>query len=129
MSEPRWLSVAVVTAIHADQVREHGGAPGIRDSGLLESALERPRNEYHYGETRDLASLAASYGFGLAMNHAFTDGNKRVAFQAMAVFMLLNGMTFTASEEDVVRTIIALAASELEQKDLEAWVRVNTATL
>lgn len=129
MTEPRWLTVAVVVAIHSDQIRDHGGALGIRDEGLLESALERSRNEHHYSQTTDLAILAASYGFGLANNHPFIDGNKRVAFQAMAVFLMLNGLAFTASEEDVVRTIMALASGKLEQVDLAAWIRANTEDL
>ena len=127
MKEPRWLSITIVLAIHADQVRDHGGRPGVRDDGLLESALDRPRNRYHYEPETDLAALAAAYGFGIAKNHPFIDGNKRVAFQAMYVFLGVNGREITADEQAVVRLVLDLAAGQLSEEQLAAWIRENTA--
>lgn len=127
MSEPRWLSMTVILAIHADQIREHGGSTGLRDKGLLSSALDRPRNRLHYETDSDLAALAASYGFGIAKNHPFVDGNKRVAFQAMYVFLGLNGIAIVADEQEVVRLVLQLAAGELSESDLAGWLRDNTA--
>ena len=126
MSEPRWLSLQVVLAIHSDQIREHGGSLGIRDRGLVESALDRPRNRFSYESDSDLVTLAAAYGFGIARNHPFIDGNKRVAFQAMFVFLGINGVTMTADEEEVVRLVLALASGELSESDLVVWLRDNT---
>jgi death-on-curing protein len=117
----------VVLAIHSDQVREHGGSPGVRDKGLLESALDRPRNRFGYEPDSDLTTLAAAYGFGIAKNHPFVDGNKRIAFQAIYVFLGINGVTITADEEEVVRLVLALASGELSESELGAWLRDNTA--
>ncbi|MDP2955218.1 MAG: type II toxin-antitoxin system death-on-curing family toxin [Longimicrobiales bacterium] len=123
MIEPRWLAAVHVLAIHSDQIQAHGGSLGLRDRGLLESALERPRNRFHYEPNSDLASLAAAYGFGIAENHPFVDGNKRVAFQAMYLFLGLNALRIDASEEDVVATILALASGDLDESGLAAWLR------
>ena len=123
MIEPRWLALVHVLAIHSDQIKTHGGSAGLRDRGLLESALERPKNRFHYGSDPDLASLAAAYGFGLANNHPFVDGNKRVAFQAMYLFLGLNGFRIEAPEEAVVSLILSLAAGELNETELADWVR------
>jgi death-on-curing protein len=101
----------------------HGGLPGLRDEDLLESALARPRQRFAYDATTDLAALAAAYGFGLARNHPYLDGNKRVAFVTMAVFLGLNGLVFTASEADVVTTMVALAAGMLDEEALADWLR------
>ena len=117
------MSVDVVLALHADQVRTHGGSPGLRDSGLLESALDRPRNRLGYAPESDLFSLAASYGFGIARNHAFVDGNKRVAFQAVYLFLGLNGFRIEAPEEEVVAVVLALASGELAEVELSSWLR------
>ena len=127
MSEPRWLTMNVVLAIHSDQIREHGGSLGVRDKGLLESALDRPRNRFYYEPESDSAALAAAYGFGIAKNHPFVDGNKRVAFQAMYVFLGINGSTITADEEEVVRLVLALASGDLTEEELIAWLRLNSA--
>ena len=127
MSEPRWLTVQVVIAIHSDQIREHGGSLGVRDKGLRESALDRPRNGFNYEFDSDLMALAAAYGFGIAKDHPFVDGNKRVAFQAMYVFLGINGVTITAGEEEVVRLVTALASGELSESELGVWLRNNTA--
>jgi death on curing protein len=126
MSAPRWLSRALIRAIHADQIREHAGLPGVREPGLLESALERPANRLHYEPQSDLADLAAALGYGIAQNHPFMDGNKRVAFQAMYVFLGLNGQRIEAEEDEVVRLILALASGELEEPALAQWLREHT---
>lgn len=123
MTETRWLALVHVLAIHSDQIKTHGGSAGLRDRGLLESASERPKNQFHYGSDPDLASLAAAYGFGLANNHPFVDGNKRVAFQAMYLFLGLNGFRIEAPEEAVVSLILSLAAGELNETELADWVR------
>lgn len=117
----------VIPVVHSDQIREHGGAPGVRDKGLLESALDRPRNRFAYESDSDLMTLAAAYGFGIAKNHPFVDGNKRIAFQAMYVFLGINGVTITADEEEVVRLVLALASGELSESELGTWLRDKTA--
>ncbi len=116
----------VVEAIHFDQVREHGGIPGLRDEDLLEAALARPRHKWTYKRRPDLASLAAAYGFGIARNHPFRDGNKRVAFVTMVVFLGLNGLEFSADEAEVVTIIRSLAAGETTEGDLARWIRDRT---
>jgi len=112
-----------ILAIHSDQIKAHGGTPGLRDRGLLESALERPRNRVHYDPDADLAALAAAYGFGLANNHPFVDGNKRVSFQAMYLFLGLNCFRIEAPEEEVVALILSLAAGQLDESELASWLR------
>lgn len=126
MTEPRWLSVLHVLAIHADQINSHGGSLGLRDRGLLESALDRPRNRFHYESDTDLCELAAAYGFGIARNHPFVDGNKRVAFQAMYLFLGLNGLRIDAPEAEVVALILALASGGLDEAALASWLRDHT---
>lgn len=120
---PRWLPRLAIEAIHLDQLREHGGLPGVRDVGALESALERPRNKWAYQPDVDLPLLAASYAFGLARSHPFNDGNKRTAFLAAAVFLDLNGLELQASEVEVVEVILALAAGDIGEEQLAAWLR------
>ena len=115
MIEPRWLAVVHILAIHSDQIQAHGGSLGLRDRGLLESALERPRNRLQYDPGADLPTLAAACGFGLANNHPFVDGNKRVAFQAMYLFLGLNGFRIEAPEEEVVAIILSLASGDLDE--------------
>jgi len=135
--EPRWLNATMIRAIHTSQVQEHGGSLGLRDQGLLDSALDRPRNRFHYESGADLFDLSAAYGFGLA--HPFVDGNKRVAFQAMYVFLGLNGLRIEADlglnglrieadEPDVVRLILALAAGDIPEPELADWLRQNTSS-
>jgi len=123
VTEPRWLSPVHVIAIHSDQTQAHGGSLGLRDRGLLESALERPRNRFHYDPKADLPSLAAAYGFGISSNHPFVDGNKRVAFQAMYLFLGLNGFRIDAPEEEVVALILSLASGDLDEPALAGWLR------
>ena len=125
MTEPVWLERRWVDALHFQQLARFGGLHGVRDAGAIESALARARNRWEYGSERDLCRLAAAYAFGLARNHGYSDGNKRIAFVAMAVFLDLNGMEFVADEVDVVRTILALAAGEIGEDVLAEWVRRN----
>ena len=125
MTEPEWLSRALILAIHDEQLAEHGGGASVRDDGLLESALERSRNRFGYDARADLATLAAAYAVGLARNHPFIDGNKRSAFVAAEVFLDLNGMTLTASDADCVLTMLRLAAGEIEEDAFAAWLRAN----
>lgn len=126
MSEPRWLTSSIVLGIHADQISKHGGSGGLRDRGLLESALERPRNRRHYQPDSDLPELAASYGFGIARNHPFIDGNKRVAFQAMYVFLGLNGLRIESREEGVVSLMLSVASGDTDEFQITSWLRENT---
>jgi death-on-curing protein len=123
VDEPLWLSRPIVEALHADQVREHGGQLGLRDAGLLESALARPKNVWTYEPDADLAALAAEYGFGLARNHAFLDGNKRVAFVATNVFLIMNGLEIEAPEPQVVDTMLRVAQGDLDCDAFAAWIR------
>jgi len=124
--EPRWLDRLVVEAMHVDQVREHGGLIGLRDENALESALARARQRWHYDPDADLATLAAAYMYGLCRNHAFRDGNKRVSFLSAVVFLELNGQSFEASDEEVVKQTLALAAGDLSEADLVEWIRNHT---
>lgn len=121
--EPTWLDRAEVEAIHLSQVREHGGSHGLRDEGLLESAVARPRNVWMYEENADLPALAGSLAFALIRNHPFVDGNKRVGFMAAYAFLLLNGLELTASEPEAVFVIRDIAAGELGEPELVAWLR------
>jgi death-on-curing protein len=121
--EPRWIDRLVVEAVHFDLIREHGGLPRLRDEHGLEAALARPRQCLAYRPEADLAELAAAYGHGLAAGHRFQDGNKRIAFVTMAVFLQLNGVELAASEAEVVTAMLALAAGELDEDGLAAWLR------
>lgn len=122
-TEPRWISHAALVAIHAAQLSEHGGRPGTRDQDLVEAALARPRNKWSYASNPDFAMLAAAYAFGLARNHGFIDGNKRVAFMAAYSFLGLNGLDFDATEPDVIETMERVAAGKFTEKQLTAWFR------
>jgi death-on-curing protein len=113
----------VVDAVHLDSIRVHGGLSGLRDENALESALARPRNRWVYGRPRDLATLAASYGFGLVRSHPYRDGNKRIAFLAMAIFLGLNGYEIEAPEEGVVTVFVNLAAGRMSENALAKWIR------
>jgi death-on-curing protein len=121
----RWIAKATILKIHSAQLAEHGGISGIRDDGLLESALARPELKAQYGEA-DLALLAASYAYGIARNHPFLDGNKRTAYVAMELFLMKNGMLLVSSDEDSVLTFLRLAAGELSEDELAAWIRQNS---
>jgi death on curing protein len=121
MNEPIWLPLEVIIDLHAEQLARFGGPDGIRDRGLLESAVGRPINRWAYGETR-LGALSASYAFGLARNHAFIDGNKRIAFQAMMTFLRLNGVRFAPLPAHATAIMIALAAGEISEEGLTDWI-------
>lgn len=122
--EPAWITYDQVIAIHSRQLRRFGGAAGLRDEGLLRSALERPVNKWHY-EQLELAELAAAYAFGLAKNHAFVDGNKRIAFMTMMVFLRKNGVRFSPDQGHATAIIMALAAGEVSEESLARWIRDN----
>lgn len=123
MREPRWVPRLVVEAAHLDQLREHGGLPGLRDENALEAALARPRQKWSHGSATDLGALVAAHAFGLATAHPFNDGNNRVAFLTMAVFLGLNGKELEATETEVVQVMTALAAGSLKEPQLAEWVR------
>ena len=123
--EPRCVPRLLVEAVHLDQLREHGGLIGLRDENALESALARPRQRLAYSPQADLAELAAAYAFGLSSNHPFRDGNKRIAFLTSLIFLGLNGMTFEASDQDVVKGMLALAAGERREQEMAKWLRSN----
>lgn len=112
----------VIEATHLDQIREHGGLPGLRDENVLEAVLARPRQKWTYDPDADQALHAAAYGYGVATSHPFNDGNKRSALLAMVVFLDLNGFGLTATEIEVVPTILELAAGKLTEQDLRAWL-------
>ena len=122
-TEPRWVHRTFVRAVHADQIRQHGGSLGLRDEGLLESALERPRNRWQYESDADLATITAAYGYGLTANHSFIDGNKRVAFQIMYVYLGLNGYRIEAAEPEVVALMLGVADGSVEEQALAEWLR------
>jgi death on curing protein len=121
--EPRWLTRLVVEAIHADQLRQHGGHPGVKNDNALESALARPRQKWNYDESADVATLAAAYAFGFVRNHPYRDGNKRIGFLALATFLGINDYDLDATDEDVVTTMLALADGSLTEARLASWVR------
>lgn len=125
MTEPHWLQRSWVDALHFQQLARFGGLYGVRDDGAIESALARARNRWEYGEERDIARLAAGYGYGLTRNHGYSDGNKRIGFVAMAVFLDINGWSLEAAEPDVVRVMLAVAAGELSEDELGDWVRTH----
>ncbi len=124
MTEPVWLTVELVIAFHDEQLLEFGGLEGLRDRSMLESALDRPRNKFAYGES-DLAKLAAAYAFGLARNHPFADGNKRAALLAIVTFLGLNDLDFVVSEPEAVVIFRDLAAGEVDEDGLARWIRDN----
>jgi death on curing protein len=120
------LSRIVVDAIHNDQIREHGGQPGVRDENVLESALARPQKKWHYAEETDIATLAAAYGFGLVKNHPYCDGNKRMGLLAMATFLGVNRFELRATDSDVVTQTLALAGGRVSETELAAWIRTHS---
>jgi len=124
VKEPEWLSVDILLDVHAEQLALFGGSDGVRDVGLLESALARPVNKFAYGET-DLAPLAAAHAFGIARNHPFLDGNKRVAFASILVFLGLNGWDLDAPPEEATAVMLALAAGEIEEDVFTRWIGDN----
>jgi death-on-curing protein len=126
VDEPKWLEWEAILILHNESLEEHGGVAGIRDEGLLESALNRPQNLFHYERVRDLSRFAASYGFGIAKNHPFNDGNKRAAFQAATVFLWINGFELNASQVDATNTVFQLADGEISETDFARWLKTNS---
>ena len=124
MNEPSWLTVAMTVAIHDEQLAIHGGSGGIRDMGLLESALDRPRNKWAY-EAAELPELAAAYGYGIARNHPFVDGNKRTSLLALYTFLGVNGVDFIVPEPEAAAMILSLAAGEVSEESFARWIRDN----
>lgn len=124
-TEPVWIELDLVHAIHDRQMAEHGGPAGVRDFGALESALARARNRWAYGE-EDVCELAASHAFGIARNHPFTDGNKRTAWVLARLFLRLNGVVIAFDPADAIATVLALAARELDEAALAQWFRART---
>ena len=123
-NEPNWVTYEQVIAIHSRQLRRFGGATGLRDEGMLRSALERPVNKWQY-EQAEMPVLAAAYAFGLAKNHAFVDGNKRIAFMTMVTFLRKNGIRFAPEQAHATKIILALAAGEVSEESLTRWIRDN----
>jgi death-on-curing protein len=124
MSEPLWLTRQIIEAIHDEQLAIHGGAGGLRDEGMLESALDRPRNKWSY-EQAELAELAAAYAYGVARNHPFIDGNKRTSLLALYTFLGVNGIDFDVPEAEAATMILSLAAGEVSEEGLTRWIRDN----
>ncbi len=125
MSEPVWINRRALELLHSESIAEHGGADGLRDEGLFESALARPRNLHAYDGVKDVARLAASYAYGLAKNHAFVDGNKRVAFIAAGLFLYLNGYRLKADQAEAVLIVLSVAAGSFSEDELADWIRRN----
>jgi death-on-curing protein len=120
---PRWVDRRALLLLHRESLAQFGGASGVRDEGLLDSALARPVNKHAYEGCTDLAALAAAYGFGLARNHPFVDGNKRVAFLSVGVFLAINGYRLSATPVEAIDAIMALAAGSMEEAQFAAWIR------
>ena len=125
MKEPVWVERRGLLLLHMESLAEHGGTSGMRDEGLLDSALNRPRNKFLYDPRPDIPAIAAAYGFGLAKNHALVDGNKRIAFIATAVFLRLNGWRLSSARLDEIETMLKLASGEITEEDFAQWIRVN----
>lgn len=124
--EPTWLSRQFCDAAHHDQLQQHGGLHGIRDENALESALARPRNRWSYDPKTSLLELAASYCYGLATSHGYSDGNKRIAFVAMYTFLGMNDLEITASQVEVVRMMLGVAGGQLSEEDIVKWLELYT---
>jgi death-on-curing protein len=125
MSQPVWLLRSVIDAVHDMQLTEHGGATGIRDEGLLESALARPVTAYGYGET-ELCMLAALYAHGISRNHPYIDGNKRTAFLSAYTFLKINGVSLVSDEVSATTVMLSVASGKMTESQLAAWLRANT---
>jgi death-on-curing protein len=125
MTEPRWIDKRALLLLHDDDLAEHGGLPGVGDEGLLDSALARPRNLLAY-QSPTMAELAASYAFGVARNHPFADGNKRAPFLCAGLFLGLNGISFRPDKVEATRVFLALAAGEVSEEELAAWIDRNS---
>ena len=128
MSEPRWVTVLSAVFLHLESLAEHGGSEGLRDEGLLESALARARNLYLYEGITDLAKLAAAYAFGIARNHPFVDGDKRAAFMAIGLFLGRNGYRLQADKAEAARTMFEVASGQVSEDELASWIRAHMTT-
>lgn len=122
---PAWIDKRALLMLHAESLAQFGGAVGLRDEGLLDSALTRPQNKHAYEGCNDIAELAAAYGFGLARNHPFVDGNKRAAFLAVGVFLALNGHRLTATPVDAIEAVLALASGSMDEAQFAGWLKRN----
>lgn len=125
MTEIKWVNQKALIYLHDESLAEYGGLEGIRDEGLLESALHRPLNLYNYEQERDIAKLAAAYGFGIIRNHPFVDGNKRAGFLAVGLFLTLNGFSLCASQLEATKTIFALAAGNISEVEFYQWLKAH----
>jgi death on curing protein len=126
VKEPRWVDRRAVVLLHSEGLAEHGGGEGIRDEALLDSALARPQNRFHYDGEADVARLAAAYGFGLVRNHPFVDGNKRLAFVVVGLFLGLNGYRLISDRVDEIQIVMGLAAGELSEDEFADWLRTHS---
>jgi death-on-curing protein len=125
-SAPRWISKKALLLLHEESIAEFGGARGLRDEGLLDSALARPQNAHAYNPDSTIPKLAAACAYGLAKNYPFVDGNKRVAFLAIGLFLAINGYRLKAGQVDAIKTMMAVASGELDEQGLSAWIGENT---
>lgn len=123
--EPYWISKKALLLLHEESLAVFGGARGVRDAGLLDSALARPQSLYAYRPESTVADLAASYGVGIAKNHAFVDGNKRACFLAIGVFLALNGYRLTVDQLDAIRTMLGVASGDVSEQHLATWIQAN----
>jgi death-on-curing protein len=124
-TEPKWISKRALLLLHEESLAEFGGARGLRDEGLLESALARPRNVQAYNPSSTIAELAAAYAFGIAKNHAFVDGNKRVAFLSIGLFLSINGYRLVAGQAEAIRMILGIASGDENEVVLARWIAAN----
>jgi death on curing protein len=124
-AKPHWISKQALLLLHEESLSEFGGARGVRDEGLLDSALARPENAYAYNPGCTLADLAAAYVCGLSKNHPFVDGNKRAAFLSLGLFLAINGRRLTAGQVNAIQTVIAVAAGKLDERGLSEWIAKN----
>lgn len=123
---PKWIDKRALLQLHEESLATFGGARGVRDEGLLDSALARPLNQWLYDKSVDLAELAAAYGYGIAKNHAFVDGNKRAAFLSIGLFLSINGRRLRADQVDAINTMLDLAAGALDEPRLATWIRTHS---
>jgi death-on-curing protein len=129
MTEPVWLEKEALLLLHDKSLARFGGLEGVRDEGLLDSALTRPQNAFHHDGLRDIAGFAASYAFGLAKNHPFADGNKRAAFMAVGLFLGANGWELDVGPAEAIRAVLALASGEIGEGEFATWLRLHIQTV
>lgn len=129
MTEPVWLEKEALLLLHGKNLARFGGLEGMRDEGLLDSALTRPQNAFHHDRQRDIAGFAASYAFGLAKNHPFADGNKRAAFMAVGLFLGANGWELDVGPAEAIRAVLALASGEIGEGEFATWLRLHIQTV